>query len=423
MASHQPNRNKRIQSGSRGRRWGKRSLYLAAALLLLGIVVWAVGRGGKDMEDLSLIDGRLVNVKLLTLPANRWIRIAPRLPDAIEKIPLVWVRNLLLPGPGWTRQGHAGLAFDTKRDSLLIFGSDSHGLNWDNSVHEFSTLTLDWTTHYPSSPKESYRVDETGVPIAGVSAVYPWAMHTFDNIVYAPVIDALVVTSKIDHTPPPTAEAKKVRVNPTWIYHMDSHSWEPLQQAGAPSFFAAGSTYDADTASVWAYQYGQLWRLDLLQGAWKKIPTHPPANLQMQFTMTTDTLRHQFVFFGDYSNSNTVWIYTPAPDPDKEGKWEKRQPSGDACPKAQHFPVAFDSAQGVFLLVPDEGPDRSVTLVYSPDDNRYIRVPGGEMPAHHMDYMMAYDPVQHVFLLVTGDWKSPVTVWAFRLDMKSLTSS
>lgn len=59
-------------------------------------------------------------------------------------------------------------------------------------------------------------------------------------------------------------------------------------------------------------------------------------------------------------------------------------------------------------------------MVYSPSDNRYIRVNGAEMPANGMNYMMEYDPYHHVFLLVTGDWKTPVAVWAFRLDMSEL---
>jgi hypothetical protein len=244
-----------------------------------------------------------------------------------------------------------------------------------------------------------------------------------NNIVYAPPLDALVVSSRIDHTPAPTEEAKKARVNPTWIYHLDSHKWEPLYQPGSPSFFGAGSTYDADSASVWAFNHGQLWKLDLLRGVWKDIPNSHHPDLQMHFTMVTDVLRHQFMIFGDYGNSNSIWVYTPSTNPDQEGSWEKRQPSGDPCPKSQHFPVAYDTVQGVFLLVPHESPERSVTLIYSPDDNRYIRVPGAGIPVNKMNYMMEYDPYNRVFLLVRGDWKSPVTVWAFRLDMKLLAAS
>jgi hypothetical protein len=416
-----PEQEDRGESRSVVRRRGKRSLFFVTILLITAFIFWQVMRKGDFTDDMAFVNGRMSNVKLLTLPANRWVRIAPKLPEFIHKIPFAYVRNLVpVPRQDWSRQRHAGLAFDSKRDTLLIFGSDSHGENWDNSVHEFSPLTLEWTTHYPASPKETYRANEQGFAIAGEKEIYPWAMHTFDNIVYAPEIGSLIVSSKVDHTPPPTEEAKKTHANPTWIYHLNSHRWEILRQKDAPSFFGAGSTYDASTASVWAYQHGQLWRLDLNQGEWKKIPGHNGADLQMHFTMTTDVLRHQFMFFGDYGKSNAIWVYTPSSNPDQEGSWEKRQPTGDPCPKAGSFPVAYDSRQGVFLLIPDESPQRSVTLVYSPSDNRYIRVNGADMPANGMNYMMEYDPYNHVFLLVTGDWKTPVAVWAFRLDMGEL---
>jgi len=403
-------------------RWKTRSLYLVAAVMAIGCAFyWKLGGNALGVEGLTIIDGRFLNTELLNLPANRWIRIAPEPPALLRDNPFTAIQNFLpLPSEDWTRQGHSGLAFDSKRDRLLIFGSNSHGENWDNSVHEFNILTLKWTTHYPASSPKSYRADEMGYAVAGDTDIFPWAMHTFDNIVYAPPIDSLVVSSKIDHTPPPTAAAKEAHANPTWIYHLDSHEWKKLRQADGPAFFAAASTYDAATSSVWAFQYGQLWRLDLTRLEWRKIPASQSAKLHIHYTMVTDEWRHQFMFFGDHGGSNAIWVYTPAPDPDQEGTWEKRQPTGELCPKSQHFPVAYDSAQGVFLLVPDENNERAITLVYSPDDNRYIRVPGGEMPANHMNYMMAYDPYHRVMLLVKGTWKTPVTVWAFRLDMKSL---
>src|SRR3990172_3748319 len=125
MLKQPPDQDKRMQSRSHARRLGKRGLYLAAALLLMGFIFWVAGRQGKVMEDLALVDGHLVNVRLLTLPANRWVRIAPKLPDFIQKIPFTAVQNLVpLPSQDWSRQSHAGLAFDSKRGTLLIFASD-----------------------------------------------------------------------------------------------------------------------------------------------------------------------------------------------------------------------------------------------------------------------------------------------------------
>ena len=84
----------------------------------------------------------------------------------------------------WRRQGHAGIAYDTRRATFYVFGSDIHGENWDNSVHEFDPQTRSWTTHYPAADPASYRVDDRGIGVSGDDGNLPWAMHTFDNVLY-----------------------------------------------------------------------------------------------------------------------------------------------------------------------------------------------------------------------------------------------
>jgi hypothetical protein len=88
-------------------------------------------------------------LQLRNLPPNRWVKYFESRPGA------------------WSRQGHAGMAFDTRRGSLLIFGSDTHGVDWDNAVHEFQPRLKRWETHYTAVGPESYRVDEVGRPVAG----------------------------------------------------------------------------------------------------------------------------------------------------------------------------------------------------------------------------------------------------------------
>jgi hypothetical protein len=404
-------------------RWGHRirfSAYIAGAALFAGFVIFQASQQDHLLDDLGFVDGRPINNRLLALPPNQWVKISPQLPAFMQALPAAAQMFYPAPSLGWHRQGHAGLAFDSLRDSLLIFGSDSHGENWDNSVHEFSLLTLEWNTHYPASAKETYRANESGAAVAGDKGEYPWAMHSYDSIAYAPEIDALVLSASTDHTPPPTESAKNARANPTWIYHLEARQWEILPQIDAPSFFAAGSAYDSGTHSIWAYKKGQLWRFDLLQKKWIKTAGRHSIDVEIHYTLATDAMRHQLLIFGNYNGSNAIWTYTPAMNPDQEGKWEKKQPSGDACPKDEHLPVAYDSHQGVFLLLPDESQEKSITLIYSPKDNRYIRVYGAEMPATKMNYMMEYDPYHRLFLLVTGAWDTPVEVWAFRLDLNAL---
>ena len=59
------------------------------------------------------------------------------------------------------------MTFDNKPGTLLIFGSDSHGEDWDNSDHEFSPIVLKWIDHYLAYSGESYRADERGIAVTG----------------------------------------------------------------------------------------------------------------------------------------------------------------------------------------------------------------------------------------------------------------
>lgn len=99
--------------------------------------------------------------------------------------------------------------------TLLIFGSDTHGENWDNSVHEFSPRARRWETHQTAAQPDTYRINADGVPIAGTEILMPWAMHTYDAIAYHPGLDALVVTSTTEHTKTP-AKLPAIRQQPTW---------------------------------------------------------------------------------------------------------------------------------------------------------------------------------------------------------------
>jgi hypothetical protein len=83
-------------------------------------VVWHARR--RD-EPLAPVENLL---ELRNLPANRWIRYHEEKPGH------------------WTRQGHAGMTFDSHRGLLLIFGSDTHGENWHNAVHEFTPALKRW---------------------------------------------------------------------------------------------------------------------------------------------------------------------------------------------------------------------------------------------------------------------------------------
>ena len=245
--------------------WQRKNRLFFTVLFFVLLFVALMSWNRDDVYDnLEYVDGRFLNRDLLTLPVNQWVVIYPQHPKKS-------VFPNIFAGVNWHRQGHAGMTFVSNRGTLLIFGSDSHGENWDNSVHEFSPLTLEWIDHYPASPKETYRADKRGVAVAGENDLFPWAMHTYDSISYVPELGSLVVTSKIDHTPAPTELAKNARINPTWLYDLESKKWNILMQDNGPSFFASGSSYDPVTAGLWSYRQEQLWQLDAKARQWHDL--------------------------------------------------------------------------------------------------------------------------------------------------------
>ncbi|MFH0731164.1 MAG: hypothetical protein V2B19_33075 [Pseudomonadota bacterium] len=361
---------------------------------------------------------RRLNARLLDLAPNKWVKIR-----SDERL-------------GWHRQAHSGIAFDSKRGTLLIFGSDTHGMNWDNSVHEFDPAAEKWTTHYPEAPMETYRSDEEGRAICGDAMVLPWAMHTYDNITYDPHLDAIVVTALPAHNPvkKKVPSANAATVHPTWIYDLTSHSWRIFKNKSgekSPTFFAAGSAYDETRNVVMAYKNGGVWELGPDRAQWQRATKE--SHHEIHFNMVYNSIYRICAVFGNHKNTNEVWVYAPGQTAGEKGIWQKKIPGGDPCPRDQHFPVAVDESTGLILLLPDNnifleenGSSKPVmaesasTFIYDYKNNVYKKIPGGDFPSQKMNYMMVYDSFHKVFLLVTEDVKKPLTVWALKLDSSIL---
>jgi hypothetical protein len=364
---------------------------IVAATIAIGIWRWA--------QD----DGPAIEIgyatQLRNLPPNRWVKYHEERPG------------------NWSRQGHAGIAYDSRRGTLLVFGSDTHGQDWDNAVHEFDPRRKRWETHQPVAGPETYRVDADGTPVAGTGAVRPWAMHTYDAIEYHPGLDALVVMSTTEHNPAPVPGMGR---QPTWLYHLATRHWEPLANAGraAPAFFGGSAAFDERRGVLVAYRHG-LWELDAAQRTWRKASAE--THHGMHHTMAYDSRRGASYVFGDYRATNDMWRYTPGASAGKQGSWTKLRPQGDPCPPYTTVPVAYDAAQDVFILMVDDAtagarsPAGSAsTYLYDPDANAYRKLPGAELPRMGMNFMMAWDRRHEVALLVTGGWEGTVTVWALK---------
>jgi hypothetical protein len=398
-------------------RWFRHSAFLAPPLLgaaVLGLLFSQDGSAGAatDAQPKTMMPrARALNPQLLGLKPNTW-HLLSRPAQA-----------------GLKRQAHAGIAYDSRRGTLLIFGSNTHGLDWDNEIHEFDPVTGRWETHYPRAPKESYRADAAGRAIAGSGRLLPWAMHTYDNIVYDPTLDAVLVSALPEHNPI-RKRLPEANVHPTWLYDLKTRQWRIFTNDGKPypKFFAAASAYDSGRDVVAAYKFG-MWEIGPERDQWKKATAE--RHHKMHYTMEYDAKHKKLVVFGDYHNSNDVWVYTPGARAGDEGAWEKKTPQGNSCPPGQHYPVAYDSEHGVFLLVVDNTryaedqagrrkrtarAESSSTFVYDLGSNRCTRLPGADLQPLGMNYMMAYDRYHRVFLLVADGQGRQAAVWALKLD-------
>jgi hypothetical protein len=379
-----------------GRRHAVGALAAAGAALAAG-GLWLRGR------DEALPEPVENALQLRSLPPNRWIRYHEERPA------------------GWSRQAHAGMALDTRRGTLLIFGSDTHGQDWDNAVHEFDPLPKRWHTHQGAAGVQSYRVDADGSPVAGSDAPMPWAMHTYDAIEYHPGLDALVVMSTTEHNPGP-GPLPGMRRQPTWLYALSTRRWSRLDAAGGaaqPRFFGGASAFDARRGVLVGYRQG-VWELDPATRTWRQATTESPHSMHQ--TMVHDSRRGAMFVFGDYRPTSQVWRYDPGPAAGERGRWTRLAPGGDPCPPHSSVPVAYDAAQDLFVLVVDERPAGSPrakprsasTYFYDPARDVFQRLSDADLPPLGMNYMMAWDPRHEVAWLVTGDWDSPVTVWAMK---------
>jgi hypothetical protein len=371
---------------------------LAAVAATLAALGYWFGRTGSDLP--TEVENSL---QLRNLPTNQWIKYHEEQPD------------------DWSRQGHAGMAFDTKRGTLLIFGSDTHGENWDNSVHEFDPRRKRWETHQPPADPKTYRTDAFGAPLAGATSPMPWAMHTYDAIEYHPVLDALVVMSTTEHTPGGAA-VRSIKRQPTWIYDLSTRQWRQFDngERASPSFFAGSSAFDEARGLIVAYRHG-VWELDTAAGVWRQASAE--RHHEMHHTMVYDRRRRALFVFGDYRPTNKVWRYQPGAAAGEKGHWTLHQPKGDACPAGSIIPAAYAADQDVFVLVvdgaqPDSasegGKGSATTCLYDPDSDTYTKLPAADLPKIGMNFMMAWDPAHQVVFLLTGDWRGPVTVWAMK---------
>ena len=354
----------------------------------------------KNSGEIDQIENTLF---LMNLPANRWIKYHH------------------LKDGDWWRKGHAGMAYDSTRGGLLVFGSDTHGEDWDNVVHEFIPRQREWVHHGVNSAPNTYTVNSEGKRVAGVADLAPWAMHTYDGVEYDSLHDTLIVVASPSHNPV-DKQIPGSKSNAIWLYNLKKRKWSIFEDhnRNTPSnYFGAATAYDDANERLFICTAG-LWLLDMQSKNLRKIGSAPNC---LHRNLALDSWRGYLYLFGSYKGTCDVSRYKAGAFLDDSAEWQEIVPTGDDCVPYSSVPVAFDEKTGVFLLVvdqpktPEGAKARSATtLIYDPGTNTYEKLLDSHVPTVGMNFMMAWDSVHEVFFLLTGNWKNGMTVWVMRLD-------
>ena len=395
---------------------------LAANLALLGLlVVWSIAKvqrsdmykdlrrswmgplDGVQVEPIVPAAPGTINPSLVGLPAKRWIKIHEQRTDDPHS---------------FDRQVHSGAAFDPVRGRLMLFGSDTHRVNWDNQVRFFDMAALAWSGSYLADDPDTYDVNADGVPVAGAAGNHPWAMHTFDAVEYDPIGDRLIVASHPEHLHPGKSWGmsadvwRRIKRHPTWVYRVAENRWEYLP-GKAVSFFPYATTFDPIRRVVIGVKPDGYWELDGEPLEWKRVAKGAPQAWHV--AAAYDWHREIVVAFGTHTREDSVWQYRRGDDNGRRMPTPGLRPPGaDSAPLVYH-----PGARRVVALVEErglEGQGRTGTWLYDTAEDRWSRLETGDLPFQiGMNYHMVYDPGHELLVLVANMPGEPVAVWVMRL--------
>lgn len=323
------------------------------------------------------------------------------------------------------RQHHGGGCFDSKRGRLVLYGCDTHGIDWINSPLMFDPETLEWTRCYEDDDVSTYRIKD-GIPVAGDAGDHPWTTHTFGAVLYDPGRDEMVVCCHPEHMVPGRftdalghLKWDSIQRHPTWIFKMEEQTWYPLP-TDPVSFFPNAAAWDSHRDAIVGYKAQGVWELSGEPRRWEQ--TLDQGLLGYHNNAVYDSANRAVVVFGENKNSNDVIVY------DTQTQQQRVMPTPGTRPaEDQHAPMAFDPRIGKTVFVVDRVVEKATepdtrdettaeTWLYGLGEDAWTHVETAVLPdGCGMNYNMEYDPVHELCLLVTGTHGAVPQVWAIRM--------
>ena len=333
-----------------------------------------------------------------SLPSGRWLKIHQQKPDD----------NI-----HFARQAYAGSGFDQQRSRLMLFGSDTHSENLNNTIYSFDLNTIQWTKAYSPDSPETYKVNSDGIPVAGIKAGHPWAMRTFGALAYDTLRDELVVASAPDYKgsnkygQPPVSIWTSIKNHPTWVYNTLKNKWDRYKGKSI-QFTPYAVTYDIDRGVVTGFLPNGIFDWDGLVNGWTKIGDRVYG--QYHTNVVYDSVNHVFILYGGNALKNSVHVYVVGDKSSKEMLTIGLRP-----PAGQSIPLAFHKKLGKVVALIDTG-GYAQTWLYDYASDQWQRVNGADFPySIGMNYSMEYDIRYNVIVLVSSPKNGETAVWVIRL--------
>lgn len=372
-------------------------------LLVLGLRWFYAGQlaGPPPVQPIETVPMVAGQADLAGLPRGTWCKLAERAEQADFRF-----------------QVHGGSAWDPARQRIWLFGSDTHGSDWDNGLTYFDTRALRWGRATEPSDWRRYDVTPQGIPaVAGVA--HPWAMHTFDALVFDTLRDRLVVASFPGHMSPDrfgqalTHVWPKVRRHPTWVYRFADATWQALP-GEAQHFFPYATAFDTRRGQLIGVKADGIYAMQSDSGQWKRL-TGKDVPYVYHNNAVYDPRRDLVWLFGGHNGDNTLAAYDVAANQVRARATPGlRPPSSNAQPVAWHA----DADRLVALIDGRDaaGLPATDTWLYDPVADRWQKLAGASLPfALGMNYKLQYDQVSKTLWLLAREQAGVMSAWALRI--------
>jgi N-acetylneuraminic acid mutarotase len=216
---------------------------------------------------------------------------------------------------------------------------------------------------------------------------------------------------------------KDQRFGDTWIFNLETLSWEEITPSRSPSARSdVGMTlaeeqrrvllYGGYCQEIYSQKCAETWEFNLDSHQWTRLATagSPPMTYGLQ--LVYDPLSQQFLQWGGHKAgkkdgvyqslgySDVLWSYSP-----ELADWVVVDGTGSRSPQARywHHLVWAPDIPGILLFGGDGGQGfLNDTWVYRPEENIWKRINRELSPTPRVNASMAYDSYRDQLVLFGG---------------------